>query len=72
MTVRKLAVPPALVGIIGVTGFIGIKAWSRRGRRPTAAELMAMSDAQFGAWIHKSGLKTATDLGLPSVGDSPD
>jgi hypothetical protein len=44
----------------------------RRGsrRRPTAAELMAMTDAEFEAFIRSTGIKTVTTAGLAASGDS--
>ena len=72
MTLRKLAIPPALVGIIGVTGFLGIRAWGRRGRRPTIDWLMSMSDEDFAAQVEAWGLKTVTTAGPVHQGTSVD
>jgi hypothetical protein len=75
MTLRKLAVPPALMGIIDVTGFLGFRAWGRRGRRgrrPTIDRLMSMSDGDFAAQIEAWGLKTVTMAGLAHPGTSVD
>lgn len=64
MTLRSRSVRPMILGILSITGLLGIRALARRGRRPTAERLMEMSDADFASWIHKSGLKTVTTAGL--------
>lgn len=52
-------------GIVGVTSLIGIRrALARRARRPTGDELRRMSDAEFGAFVEASGVKTITSAGL--------
>ena len=57
-----------LVGIRGVVGgllTIGILSWlftRLQRRRPTAAELMAMSDDQFESFLRARGLHTVSDL----------
>ncbi|HVA87111.1 MAG TPA: hypothetical protein VNF73_12455 [Candidatus Saccharimonadales bacterium] len=60
----KFSVP--LLGVLGIGGLIGfLKSRSRfTKRRPTADELMKMSDADFAAFIHASGLLTVTTAGL--------
>jgi hypothetical protein len=72
MTLRKLAVPPALMGIIGITGFLGFTAWGRRGRRPTIDRLMSMSDEDFAVQIEAWGLKTVTTAGIAHPGIAVD
>ena len=50
---------PILGGLIALTGLIGLRLTSRlRRRRPTGAQLLGMTDAEFAAFIRSSGIKT--------------
>ena len=56
---------PALGGLIGFA--IGLRWLLHRNnpkRRPTATELMDMSDADFAAFVASTGIKTVTTAGL--------
>ena len=66
MTLRTRRIGPVILGILGVTGFVGVRALGRRGRRPTGRQLLNMSDAEFAKFIRTSGLKTVTSAGLVS------
>jgi hypothetical protein len=61
------------IGIRGVVGgilTIGLLSWLYarvQHRRPSAAELMAMSDGDLEAFIRKRGLRTVSDL--PALAD---
>ena len=55
------------IGIRGVLGgllTIGVLSWlvaRLQRRRPSAAELMAMSDNELGSFLRKRGLRTLSD-----------
>ena len=55
------------VGVRGIVGgllAIGAVRWLHgrlHRRRPSAAELLAMSDAEFASFIRKRGLRTVSD-----------
>jgi hypothetical protein len=61
------------IGIRGVVGgllTIGLLSWvfaRLQRRRPTTAELMAMSDDELESFIRKRGLRTVSDL--PTLAD---
>jgi hypothetical protein len=67
MILRTRRIGPVIVGILGVTGFVGVRALGRRGRRPSGRQLLNMSDADFASFIRKSGVKTATSAGFISA-----
>ena len=58
---------PALGGVLGITGLIGLRRLTRRGsrQRPTGDELMRMTDAEFATFIRLSDIQTVTTAGLP-------
>jgi hypothetical protein len=64
MTLRTRRMGSVILGILGVTGFVGVRALGRRGRRPSGRQLLNMSDADFASFIRKSGVKTVTSAGL--------
>jgi hypothetical protein len=72
MTLRTRRIGPLILGILGVTGFVGVRVLERRGRRPSASQLLNMSDADFASFIRKSGVKTVTSAGLRSSEGSAD
>jgi hypothetical protein len=55
---------PIVGGLIGLTGLIGFLRMRSRHPRPTGAELLRMSDAEFAAFIQSSGLRTVATAGL--------
>jgi hypothetical protein len=62
---------PVLGGILGLAGLGILRALGKRNRRPTGDQLSKMSDADFAAFVHSSGLKTVTTAGLaPSEGNA--
>ena len=63
MTLWKIAVPSAALGILGI-GYWRARGRGRKLRRPTTDELMRMSDEAFEAQVRVWGLKTVTSLGL--------
>lgn len=65
MTLLTRRVGPVILGILGITGLVGVRALGRRGRRPTGSQLLTMSDADFGSFISRSGLKTVTTAAQP-------
>jgi hypothetical protein len=70
---RQRAMRLPLLAVIGiVTSVVGFARFRghRKTRRPTGTELMQMSDADFAAFIHESGLKTVTSAGLSADGHS--
>jgi hypothetical protein len=54
-------------GLVAIGGLIGIFRLRAKGRRPTGAELMEMSDPDFASFIRASGLKTVTTAGLAAL-----
>lgn len=58
----RLAVLRTVIGLIGIVSLVRRR---RAARRPTAAELMAMDDEKFEAFVHEIGLKTISTS--PSV-----
>jgi hypothetical protein len=62
---RALRLP--ILGVIGLTGVLGILRRRSRGR-PTGAQLMSMNDADFAAFVKSTGLKTVTTAGLRADG----
>jgi hypothetical protein len=63
-----LRVRAARLPILGTIVGLGVlrPLRNRRRRRPSGAQLMAMDDASFAAFIESTGLKTATNAGLGS------
>jgi len=57
---------PALGGLIGIAGLLGILRLRRAPRRrwPSADRLMKLSEADFHAFIQSTGIKTVTSVGL--------
>jgi hypothetical protein len=53
-----------LGGLVGATWLISVLRGRGRRHRPTGAELAAMSDADFAAFIDSTGVKTVTTAGL--------
>jgi hypothetical protein len=62
----------ALGGLLALTGILGLRRLSRRGRhrRPTGADLMRMNEADFSAFVAASGIETVTSAGLTPVDGS--
>jgi hypothetical protein len=69
MRARLASLRIALLGGILVTMLLALL--GRRGsrRRPTAAELVAMTEAEFEAFIRSTGIETVTTAGLAASGD---
>ena len=64
---------PILGGLmIGLTGLIGILRARSKPKRPTGAELAAMSAADFASFVSASGLKTVTTARLTAADGSAD
>lgn len=59
---------PVIGGLLGLTGMIGMLGLRNRKRRPSAADLMRMSDEEFAAFVSASGIKTVTTAGLATGG----
>lgn len=59
-------VPAARLPIVSAIAGLGVlrRLRDRRPHRPTGAQLMAMDDASFAAFIESTGLKTVTGAGL--------
>jgi hypothetical protein len=72
MTLLTRRIGPVIVGILGITGYFGVRALGRRGRRPSGRQLMRMSDADFASFISASGVKTITTAGLSSAEGNAD
>jgi hypothetical protein len=54
-------------GLIAATWLISVLRGRGRRHRPTGAELAAMSDADFAAFIGSTGVKTVTTAGLSAA-----
>lgn len=64
---------PILGGLIGLLGLFGIRRLRRKSpRRPTGAELAAMTDRDFDAFIRSTGIRTVTSAGLAAPNGSAD
>jgi hypothetical protein len=63
---------PAIGGLLGITGLIGLRRLTRRASRPrpTGDELMRMSDTEFATFVRVSDIQTVTTAGL-AVQDGP-
>jgi hypothetical protein len=70
----QLRVRAARLPFVGALAGIGLLSLlrRRRKRRPNGAQLMAMDDASFAAFIESTGLKTVTSAGLDSRGATSD
>ena len=63
---RARALLVQALGLLVVLGILGMSSLVQRGRRgrPTGAELMRMTDADFGAFVDAAGIQTVTSAGL--------
>ncbi len=70
---RRVSLP--LVGsVLGISGlFVFLARFGRHGRRrPTAAQLMRLNDADFAGFIRGTGLGTLSSIDPNRSGGSPD
>jgi len=63
---RGMRIP--ILGLIGVSivGLFRLRSRNKR-HRPTADELMQMSDADFASFVSETGLTTVTTAGLAAM-----
>ena len=57
---RSIGVRRVVGGLLTI-GFLSWLYARLQGRRPSASELMAMSDSEFASFIRKRGLRTVSD-----------
>jgi hypothetical protein len=63
----RVPIVGSLIGLSGLLGLLHVRSRLKR-HRPTGAELMKMSDADFAAFVRASGVKTVSTADLASDG----